>query len=83
MQVRSISEAAFVPVYGDIRLMWLPANRRQSTTTLGLAIARQHTPGMLTSFDLALGVQLQAISLPKSHFLGIIVLRKGPLFLRG
>lgn len=78
-QVRSISEGGFVPGCWDIKLIWLPASRKQSPTTPGFLIKRQHTPGMLTSSDLALGAQLSAISLPESHFLGITVLRKGPV----
>lgn len=79
MQVSSISEAGFVPGCWDIKLIWLPASRKQSLTTPGFLITRQHTPGMLTPSDLAVGAQLSAISLPESHFLGITVLRKGPV----
>lgn len=79
MQVRSISEAGFVPGYWDVKSIWLTVSKNQSTTTPGFPITRQHTPGMLTSSDLALGLQLLAISLPKYNFLSITIPREGPV----
>lgn len=78
MQVRSISEAGFVPGYQDIKLIWgLDSRERSSpTTTPGCFITSQHTPGMLIASALALGVQPPAISLPESHFLNITILRE-------